>query len=1520
MKRFLILVVGIFLAISAHSQSVQTWTEDFDSTVNFIATPSGSWNLNSTYYAPNSTGTNPKSCFGAVPHTLGSTIILQTPVYDFSTMNFIILRFNQICKVSAMDTVLIQYQESGTNIWTNLPEATYMGKAANYNTSGFNAASYPDWQANDSTVTPQNNTWWKEETFDLSTDLRYGYFSFRFVIKRGKIQGTQQSYGWLLDNFEITAATHPIRVPTVEFLSPLVKDTVYRTGDWEINAQVKTNTTAPIVAPWLVWTKTQNGVSVNDSVLMTKANGDSLWKANIPKYELGTTVTYYIIGKDTFGNYATASSGYTIAYPGYFGPIRTVTIGTQTITETRIPIATQGTPGWSRNLYYASEMGTNAGGGTISRMAWETPSSVTTSYILQNQICYFQATNDANLVVGFVDPATTPGVTQVYSGPINLTAGWCEVILDKPFTLAPGQNLIIHWYYLHNIPSPTQFPFLQESSGPLRTVDNSSYSTNPTGGGNTNRTFPHARFVFGSESGVAISSVDIKDTISVKPGIQVPIFATIKNKNQIMLTSADVYYSINGGASKLYKWTGNLSWDFNTSDSIGYYTPKVNGNDTITVWIKFPNGSTDSEDYDDTATKIIYGCSDIVMSFVNYPAEIVTNTGPFAVSARITTLSGMAVGAVYLDVLTTNGNYTLPMTVDASGNLYQTMIPHISFGNNVLYSITLTDNVGNEVTIGKSFFIRPPERGDANSVALVSVNTPEQGGNKDGDLIPIHITIRNKGLQNLDSCLISWTLNGILQKEITYYGKLSSYDSLPSDFTDTITLDYYTAILGQRDTLWVKVSMPNNVIDPVRNDDSLRVITLGCSGDLKGEINIGAGETFTKITDVLESIRECSLTGDLTLKLKGVYAENADLTNLTPFMKGYSLTITSSDNDPNSAVIQPTSGVGVTLGNTRNIVLKNITVNTANTGASAIQFTAACSNIVIRDCKVLVNQTSTASNTPASIYKDNNTGTVDSIFIINNLLSGGFANLYFHGGTSSGTGGYETMGANYGTNVIFDSNTCINTTHHSIRAFYTDFLHISYNNIIPRTTSTVRHDPISVDYINGDIIGNRLSCSSSQEVQYLILSHYNWNNISKSRGLIANNEIIHTGSGYVLFLYHNWMHSEILHNSFYSSNPNTNGFYWEQATVGSSYVRNNNVIINASSGQIFYQQVSALTLPTGGARYDVDYCNFYHSASFDLADFKSLYSTAQNVVSFVPDYVDIGVNSDVKVGDISVLSAPILPAITQDIDGKQRIGQATMGAYQILPNLLDLKLNQFVSLNTDVVKDQTVSINIEVQNFGATNVQSAVLGWSVNGQTQTSYTWTSTTPLPFFGKQNISIGSFLVGAPDTYDIIVWLESVNSTTDMYHDNDTLRVIANKKPLVEWVTPFVEDTILMLSFTVNAIVHTETGAPVSTPKLMLTTVIEGRYIIHDTVTMIRNSGIWRAIIPEQYYNSKVIYSLTVSDTMGNTSTITDSTYINSPAFGIINPNLVVGTGTGTRTAYPAPFYTNSNYPKMSISQIG
>ena len=131
------------------------------------------------------------------------------------------------------------------------PPSCYLGVAKNYSKDKkFSDASYTDWRSDSLWLQPTNR-WWKTENFDISSEASYAPIQIKFTIIKGDTVGTEFAAGWFIDNLELLASMNQISPPVVEFISPLIPDTVHYTGPFTINAKVATRTNMPIIQPEL---------------------------------------------------------------------------------------------------------------------------------------------------------------------------------------------------------------------------------------------------------------------------------------------------------------------------------------------------------------------------------------------------------------------------------------------------------------------------------------------------------------------------------------------------------------------------------------------------------------------------------------------------------------------------------------------------------------------------------------------------------------------------------------------------------------------------------------------------------------------------------------------------------------------------------------------------------------------------------------------------------------------------------------------------------------------------------------------------------------------------------------------------------------------------------------------------------------------------------------------------------------------------------------------------------------------
>ncbi len=1372
MKKCFVFLAGFILFSQiSYAQSTIITSENFDNgATNFSPNPSRAWQINNYYFVSPS-----NSYRGKVPNIMGDSSILTTVEYNLKNYSHVLLKFNHICKISFHDNVRIEYK-TGNQGWNPIPANTYLGKATNYGITGFNSLSYPEWNYLDSSAIP-TQSWWKEELFDIG--FLVGGFDgvqFRFIIKRGTAQGTNISYGWLLDNFTILAANHEINPPVVEFIDPYPVDTIYTTGPFGIRAKVKSQTATPVENPWLKYTVTYNGIQVKtDSILMNNISGDSIWGADLPHLPAGNQVSYSITGKDLIGNSLTAMSGYIIVANN----------------KNDIIVQGNGTSGqsspfrydfaYSRSmvLYNASEIDFDKGGDitnlalrVYSKGSGPFPMKVWLKTIPVSKTQWNAYTDNADW------SDLTQDATLVYDGNLYFAAeGWVEIPLSKHFYYSGTENLVVMFEQNCGSSSYMRTPPVFYNIVKLNSVwlKYSNISPNESTTLFTGSYRPDLRIGLNEPTGnnsVKLLSIEVKDTIAITPNVQVPIVATIWNKGLSNLDSVLVSYSINNSIPVQTPWYGSLPWDYKKQDTIGYYSPSQSAYDTLVVWVSFPNGQQDAITYDDTLTKIIYAYTDLNMKFVNYYKDTVNSIGPYSITAQINSITGASTGLVDLYIAVTldgTTDYdTISMLYNASQNLWEATIQRYPFGSSVQYSITLTDIAGNTVSISENYYIKRTGEETPNSVKLASIETPVEGAVIEGSEIPVHVKIQNKGINNLTSCILNWSINGELQLP----ADREFIVDLPDDFTDTITIGSYTPVSGKKDTIMVWVSAPNNATDPDESDDTLQVVVLGCV-EMPGVLTIN-GYNSEKISDVLATIRNCGLTGDLTIQLKGRFSENVNLGDLSKHTNGYKLTITSADNHRDSAVIKPGSGIGITLGNSSSIEIKAITIDVSSLTAAntaAIRFNNTCNNILIDSCNLKANATTSTASIHV-ISKGENTGIVDNIRIINNIISGGCSGIDFYGGTGTDAG-------NYGTHVVFENNTIGSQRNYGINTYYTDFTSCSYNTI-ENKTSSVNNSwiGIAMTSCNGSIIGNRVKSTISTTPRGISIERFNYYNTTDI-GLIANNEIImSTGTGVSFGTHTTLSHANILNNSInITGTGSARGLYITNSADNILSIKNNNIVLTGSTAYPIYYSAN----PTGS--YDTDWNNLCAPTNLGYAGGAITDMTAWQG-KFLADIHSIRINpvfSNTTTLELSntiknmELTCEFIPLVDKDKNRNNRTATTIMGCYEIAVEAGSAMMTEIIGLGDGRLSGQTDDVKVVVCNTGTTPLSSINLEWSISGSPQNAGGTDFPVSLETYEFDTIPIGEIRY-TPGDLTIKAWINNLNegALTDNNEADDTLSV--------------------------------------------------------------------------------------------------------------------------------------------------
>ena len=170
------------------------------------------------------------------------------------------------------------------------------------------------------------------------------------------------------------------------------------------------------------------------------------------------------------------------------------------------------------------------------------------------------------------------------------------------------------------------------------------------------------------------------------PGVSVPVSVKISNFGANTLDSVEIYWSANGGATSMYKWKSGPLASLTTSStiSLGNFIA-LSGSNSILVYVKNPNGSSDMNAKNDTLRYSTYAC-DSVLSAGTYTVGV---GGYYSNELKL---------AAVLNNCGVSGPITVKFLSGTYGSLNLTNIPGASATN----TITFTSNAGaaDSVTIG----------------------------------------------------------------------------------------------------------------------------------------------------------------------------------------------------------------------------------------------------------------------------------------------------------------------------------------------------------------------------------------------------------------------------------------------------------------------------------------------------------------------------------------------------------------------------------------------------------------------------------------------------------------------------------------------------------------------------------------------------------------------------------------------------------------------------------------------------
>ena len=682
--------------------------------------------------------------------------------------------------------------------------------------------------------------------------------------------------------------------------------------------------------------------------------------------------------------------------------------------------------------------------------------------------------------------------------------------------------------------------------------------------------------------------------------------------------------------------------------------------------------------------------------------------------------------------------------------------------------------------------------GGANDAAVLSVDSPTVfcAGMED-----IYATIANFGSNQLDSVIVNWEFNGVVQPSINYTTLLDTLNS-PNGNTVSLFLGTESFTSGAPNTIKVWTSMPNGVADTSNFNDTIVAVK---AASLDGGVyTIDAGATpsatvYNSFTDFANAVSTFGICGNVTVNvapLSGPYIEQLNLdgfngaSNRTLTINGNGETISFASSNTNDRAV-------VNLQNASFVSIDNLTINSIGGTYGYGVFLNNSNDIAITNSTILADTTSTSANYTAVMLS----GSMTSAF-----TGTGFDNFTFTGNTV--IGGYYGLNlyglfATPSQNTIVENNNFRDWYFYGVRLYYTDGMSFSQNDISRpgRTTVTTTYGAYSLG--NQSMIMNRNAIHNlfdgiptSTSTCYPL---YNTNDVPVGKEAVIMNNLIyninHNGTIYAIYdlgsdnnLYYNNIIS--LDNTS-STAGITRGYYQSSASSGSEF-RNNIISITrggagAKHGIYLNGTIDAST-NNNVFMGSVSGSNNYGFSGGDQATLANFQATGYgaNDVDGDPFFTDILLN-DYQPLNLSLNAAGFsAPQVVDDYNGSARVTTANdIGAFKIASPALDVSASSIDIATPFCTGNEDVFLTIS--NNGTTRVDSLTINWSIDGITQTAINYTTLIDTIGSVAGNtaqvlLTNYSFAANTPVVFEAIV--SGANGTTvpDAFPDNDTTTLTA------------------------------------------------------------------------------------------------------------------------------------------------
>ena len=511
-------------------------------------------------------------------------------------------------------------------------------------------------------------------------------------------------------------------------------------------------------------------------------------------------------------------------------------------------------------------------------------------------------------------------------------------------------------------------------------------------------------------------------------------------------------------------------------------------------------------------------------------------------------------------------------------------------------------------------------------------------------------TIRNYGINQIDTCEVHWTINGAPQTTFYYSGLLDTTGGV-GPTTAQVLLGSQTFTAGLPYVIEAWTQLPNLVMDTVTFNDSTTMIV---QSSLSGNFTIGGvAPDYLDFATAAADLNAFGVCGPVIFDIRsGIYNEQVNLDAVAGTSSTNTITFRSEVGHRDSVLLTFPSSLSaenytLKFSGADHINIEQITVEATGTSFGRVmEFASSADSNTVWDCGIIGTPSTSTSTNFATIFSNSDNDNGNSF--IGNTIENGSYGLYLRG---SGTTSLEE-------GTVIDNNEFLNAYYMRSYLYYQDGTTFTNNTLESNSTYTGSNYGAYFTYCDNDlnVTGNKIVVGPDNYGYGMYFSNCDGTALASAR--VENNMAsvgnpLSASTSYGMYMT-NCSYMEISFNSVYVRSEGTSSRAFYATSGGLNRLHNNNFVMEGPGYAGYFASNYSISESDNNNFFTTGNNLMYHGGGNQatLADYQAASGLDVNSLSTDPLYQsfeDLHVCNDTLDG----AGTPIA-TVTVDIDGSPR--------------------------------------------------------------------------------------------------------------------------------------------------------------------------------------------------------------------------------------------------------------------------